>query len=92
MEALRAEIAPVGIHATVVNPGFFRTELLTEPSKSYAEPSVAETSAAGRWSPTGSRRRASRRATRRSSRRRSRASRARSRRRGASSPALAFDA
>jgi NAD(P)-dependent dehydrogenase (short-subunit alcohol dehydrogenase family) len=42
MEALRAEVAPFGIHTTIVNPGFFRTELLTEQSTSYAEPSVAD--------------------------------------------------
>src|SRR4051794_5381032 len=42
MESLRAEVAPFGIHATVVNPGFFRTELLTEHSTSYATPSVAD--------------------------------------------------
>ena len=42
MESLRAEVAPFGIHTTVVNPGFFRTELLTEQSTSYAEPSVAD--------------------------------------------------
>ncbi len=32
MEALRAEVAPFGIHTTIVNPGFFRTELLSEQS------------------------------------------------------------
>jgi len=42
MEALRVEVAPLGIHATIVNPGFFRTELLTEQSTSYAEPSIAD--------------------------------------------------
>jgi NAD(P)-dependent dehydrogenase (short-subunit alcohol dehydrogenase family) len=42
MESLRVEVAPFGIHATIVNPGFFRTELLTEQSTSYAEPSVAD--------------------------------------------------
>jgi NAD(P)-dependent dehydrogenase (short-subunit alcohol dehydrogenase family) len=42
MESLRAEIAPFGIHATVVNPGFFRTELLTEQSTNYAEPSITD--------------------------------------------------
>jgi NAD(P)-dependent dehydrogenase (short-subunit alcohol dehydrogenase family) len=42
MEALRAEVAPFGIHTTIVNPGFFRTELLTEQSTSYAEPSIAD--------------------------------------------------
>jgi NAD(P)-dependent dehydrogenase (short-subunit alcohol dehydrogenase family) len=42
MDALRVEIAPFGIHATVVNPGFFRTELLSEQSTRYAEPSIAD--------------------------------------------------
>jgi NAD(P)-dependent dehydrogenase (short-subunit alcohol dehydrogenase family) len=51
MESLAPEIAPFGIHTTVVNPGFFRTELLTEESTSYAEQSIdeyAERSAAQR--------------------------------------------
>ena len=42
MESLQAEVAPFGIHTTVVNPGFFRTELLTEQSTNYAEPSIAD--------------------------------------------------
>jgi NAD(P)-dependent dehydrogenase (short-subunit alcohol dehydrogenase family) len=42
MEALRAEVAPFGIHVTVVNPGFFRTELLSEQSTNYAEPTIAD--------------------------------------------------
>jgi NAD(P)-dependent dehydrogenase (short-subunit alcohol dehydrogenase family) len=42
MEALRVEVAPFGIHTTVVNPGFFRTELLSEQSTHYAEASVAD--------------------------------------------------
>ena len=42
MEALSAEVAPFGITTTVVNPGFFRTELLTEQSTNYAEPSIAD--------------------------------------------------
>jgi NAD(P)-dependent dehydrogenase (short-subunit alcohol dehydrogenase family) len=42
MEALQAEVAPFGIHTTIVNPGFFRTELLTQESTSYAEPSIAD--------------------------------------------------
>jgi len=42
LEALRVEIAPFGIHTTVVNPGFFRTELLSEQSTRYAEPSIAD--------------------------------------------------
>jgi len=42
MESLEAEIAPFGIATTIVNPGFFRTELLTEQSTNYAEPSIAD--------------------------------------------------
>jgi len=56
MESLRAEVAPFGIHTTIVNPGFFRTELLTEESTNYATGRSANTpSAAICWSPTGSR-------------------------------------
>jgi NAD(P)-dependent dehydrogenase (short-subunit alcohol dehydrogenase family) len=40
MESLTPEIAPFGIRTTLVNPGFFRTELLTEESTSYAEPKI----------------------------------------------------
>jgi NAD(P)-dependent dehydrogenase (short-subunit alcohol dehydrogenase family) len=29
MQALQVEVAPFGIQTTIVNPGFFRTELLT---------------------------------------------------------------
>jgi len=42
MESLHAEVAPFGISATIVNPGFFRTELLTQQSTNYAAPSVAD--------------------------------------------------
>src|SRR3954464_8251501 len=42
MESLQAEIAPFRIATTIVNPGFFRTELLTEQSTNYAEPSIAD--------------------------------------------------
>jgi NAD(P)-dependent dehydrogenase (short-subunit alcohol dehydrogenase family) len=42
MESLQAEVAPFGITTTIVNPGFFRTELLTEQSTTYAKPSVAD--------------------------------------------------
>ncbi|MEA2417540.1 MAG: hypothetical protein QOI58_4197 [Thermoanaerobaculia bacterium] len=42
MESLNAEIAPFGITTTIVNPGFFRTELLTDQSTNYAEPSVED--------------------------------------------------
>jgi NAD(P)-dependent dehydrogenase (short-subunit alcohol dehydrogenase family) len=40
MESLAPEIAPFGIHTTIVNPGFVRTELLTDESTTYAEPSI----------------------------------------------------
>jgi NAD(P)-dependent dehydrogenase (short-subunit alcohol dehydrogenase family) len=42
MESLHAEVAPFGIGTTIVNPGFFRTELLTAQSTNYAEPSVTD--------------------------------------------------
>jgi NAD(P)-dependent dehydrogenase (short-subunit alcohol dehydrogenase family) len=42
MESLRPEIAPFGIHTTIVNPGFFRTELLTEESTNYATASIPD--------------------------------------------------
>jgi NAD(P)-dependent dehydrogenase (short-subunit alcohol dehydrogenase family) len=41
-EALQPEVAPFGINTTIVNPGFFRTELLTHESTNYAEPSIAD--------------------------------------------------
>ena len=36
MESLRAEVEPFGIRTTIVNPGFFRTELLTPESTNFA--------------------------------------------------------
>jgi NAD(P)-dependent dehydrogenase (short-subunit alcohol dehydrogenase family) len=42
MESLAPEVEPFGIHATVVNPGFFRTELLTKESTSYAPGSIED--------------------------------------------------
>ena len=42
MESLAAEVAPFGITTTIVNPGFFRTELLTEQSTNYADASIAD--------------------------------------------------
>jgi len=42
MESLQVEVAPFSIATTIVNPGFFRTELLTEQSTSYAEPSIGD--------------------------------------------------
>jgi NAD(P)-dependent dehydrogenase (short-subunit alcohol dehydrogenase family) len=40
MESLRFEIEPFGIHTTIVEPGFFRTELLTNESTAYADLSI----------------------------------------------------
>ena len=40
MESLRPEVAPFGIHTTVVNPGYFRTELLTPQSTKYAQTAI----------------------------------------------------
>src|SRR3954465_11327653 len=42
MQALQVEVAPFGIQTTIVTPGFFRTELLTEQSTKYANNSIAE--------------------------------------------------
>jgi NAD(P)-dependent dehydrogenase (short-subunit alcohol dehydrogenase family) len=42
MESLAAEVEPFGIHTTVVNPGFFRTELLTKESTNYAPASIED--------------------------------------------------
>src|SRR3954469_8251564 len=42
MESLRTEVAPFGIHTTIINPGFFRTELLTEESTTYAAGTIAD--------------------------------------------------
>jgi len=40
IESLSPEVAPFGIRTMLVEPGFFRTELLTPESTSYAEPSI----------------------------------------------------
>jgi NAD(P)-dependent dehydrogenase (short-subunit alcohol dehydrogenase family) len=40
MESLRFEVEPFGIRTTIVEPGFFRTELLTAESTAYAELSI----------------------------------------------------
>jgi NAD(P)-dependent dehydrogenase (short-subunit alcohol dehydrogenase family) len=42
MESLQAEVEPFGIQTMVVNPGFFRTELLTENSTNYAKASIED--------------------------------------------------
>ena len=41
-ESLTPEVAPFGIRTMLVEPGFFRTELLTQESTSYAEPTIAD--------------------------------------------------
>jgi NAD(P)-dependent dehydrogenase (short-subunit alcohol dehydrogenase family) len=40
MESLTPEVAPYGIRTMLVEPGFFRTDLLTPESTSYAQPNV----------------------------------------------------
>ena len=42
MESLTSEVAPYGIRTMLVEPGFFRTELLSPQSTQYAEPSIAD--------------------------------------------------
>ena len=40
MEGLAPEVAPFGIRTMLVEPGFFRTELLTPQSTQFADPSI----------------------------------------------------
>ena len=40
VESLAPEVAPFGIRTMLVEPGFFRTELLSPESTRYAEPSI----------------------------------------------------
>ena len=42
MEGLAPEVAPFGIRTMLVEPGFFRTELLTPQSTQFAEPSIED--------------------------------------------------
>lgn len=42
MEGLTSEVEPFGIRTMLVEPGFFRTELLTPQSTQYAEPSIED--------------------------------------------------
>jgi NAD(P)-dependent dehydrogenase (short-subunit alcohol dehydrogenase family) len=42
IESLAPEVAPFGIRTMLVEPGFFRTELLTPESTNYAEPSIED--------------------------------------------------
>ncbi len=42
MESLTPEVAPFGIRTMLVEPGFFRTELLTAGSTTFAEPRIQD--------------------------------------------------
>jgi len=42
MQSLQAEVEPFGINTITVNPGFFRTELLTAESTNFAEPTIGD--------------------------------------------------
>ena len=42
MLSLHGEVAPFGIATTIVNPGFFRTELLTAQSTNFAELAISD--------------------------------------------------
>jgi NAD(P)-dependent dehydrogenase (short-subunit alcohol dehydrogenase family) len=42
IESLTPEVAPFGIRTMLIEPGFFRTELLTPESVKYAEPSIED--------------------------------------------------
>src|SRR3954464_9583915 len=42
MESLTPEVAPFGVRTMVVEPGFFRTDLLTPESTSYAKSSIED--------------------------------------------------
>src|SRR3954469_3850631 len=42
MESLAPEVAPFGIHTMLVEPGFFRTELLTDDSTMWPEASIED--------------------------------------------------
>ena len=42
MQSMRAEVEPFGINTITVNPGFFRTELLTEESTNFAERTIED--------------------------------------------------
>lgn len=42
MQSLQTEVEQFGISTTIVNPGFFRTELLTEESTNYSENEIGD--------------------------------------------------
>ena len=46
VESVQAEVEPFGIEAMIINPGFFRTELLTPESTDYADAAIADYDAA----------------------------------------------
>jgi NAD(P)-dependent dehydrogenase (short-subunit alcohol dehydrogenase family) len=52
-ESLTPEIAPFGIRTMLVNPGFFRTELLTEDSTRYPESTIDDYEERTRQTVTG---------------------------------------
>src|SRR5206468_2282877 len=41
-ESLQAEVAPFGIHTTLVNPGFFRTQLISDRSMTFGSLSIPD--------------------------------------------------
>jgi NAD(P)-dependent dehydrogenase (short-subunit alcohol dehydrogenase family) len=49
MEALQPEVEPFGITTTIVNPGFFRTDLLSADSATYATPSIDDYADRVQW-------------------------------------------
>jgi len=53
MESLTPEIATFGIRTMLVEPGFFRTALLTEESTKYPEPSIEDYAEKSRQNITG---------------------------------------
>jgi NAD(P)-dependent dehydrogenase (short-subunit alcohol dehydrogenase family) len=52
IESLTPEVAPFGIRMMLVEPGFFRTELLTPQSTNYAKPSIDDYAAKTRQTVT----------------------------------------
>ena len=42
MQSMQPEVEPFGINTVIVNPGFFRTELLTEESTNFAERTIED--------------------------------------------------
>jgi hypothetical protein len=42
MQSMQPEVEPFGINTITVNPGFFRTELLTEESTNFAERAIED--------------------------------------------------